>query len=271
MIDHHIHIGQFYEQYYNPTDILRIVAEAGVGGCYYSSTSSCKEGVKLSAVEQEIIACTKQFSPDMMQPLLWYMPDYIHQGITVDKAFDNIPYRGIKLHPRNKWDLNDSKHLDCLHSLFGFADAHRLPITIHTGADEYEKPCFFEQFFDKYKNANIILAHCRPLDNAIAMFKKYPNLKGDTAFVPKENIQTIIDSGFKERLLTGSDFPITHYFSAKYGEKEKLLKTQYREDVVNFQNAKQSTPHRPPPPAEFPTKGQTHQPCATARRLRDQS
>ncbi|GHV64577.1 hypothetical protein FACS1894199_03170 [Bacteroidia bacterium] len=235
MKDHHVHIGQFNDVYYIPTDILRIVVDAGIEKCYYSSTSSCKVGVTLGEIEKEIIDCTKQFSPDTMQPLLWYMPDYIRQGITVDKAFANIPYRGIKLHPRShRWNLHDSKHLDCLHSLFGFADIHRLPITIHTGEDEYEWPCFFEQFFDKYKNANSILAHCRPLDKAIEMFKKYPQLKGDTAFVSKENIQTIINRGFKERLLTGSDFPITHYFGKKYGGKDISLEEQYREDILNF-------------------------------------
>jgi predicted TIM-barrel fold metal-dependent hydrolase len=235
MKDYHIHIGQFNDFYYNPTDILRIVAETGVAGCYYSSTSSCNAGVKLRAVEQEIIDCTKQFSPDEMQPLLWFMPDYINQGVTVEKAFANVPYRGIKLHPRfNRWDLNDSKQLDCLHSLFGFAHDNRLQITIHTGEDDFERPCFFEQFFDKYKNASITLAHCRPLDDAIAMFKKYPNLKGDTAFVSKENIQTLINSGFKERLLIGSDFPITHYFCTKQGKKDISPEEQYREDVLNI-------------------------------------
>jgi predicted TIM-barrel fold metal-dependent hydrolase len=174
-----------------------------------------------------------------MQPLLWFIPDYIRQGLTVENMFENFPYHGIKLHPRaHNWDLNDSKHLDCLHSIFGYADVHKLPVTIHTGEGECEKPYFFESFFAVYVNAKIILAHCRPADDTIIVFKKYPHLRGDTAFAPQERIQAIVNSGFSERLLAGTDFPITHYFSTKYAGEEKSLSEQYQEDCTQLDTIK---------------------------------
>jgi predicted TIM-barrel fold metal-dependent hydrolase len=232
MKDYHIHIGQFEETYYNPVEVLQTVLDAGIESCLYSSTSSCIAGIKYQQVEKEIADTAKIFDPDRMQALLWFTPDYIKQDIAIENAFNNLPYKGIKLHPRaHKWDLNNKQHLDCLHSLFGFANDNHLPVLIHTGEDDFEKPNFFEPFFAKYKKANTILAHCRPIDKTLEMFKKYDHIKGDTAFVSKENIQSIIDKGYKDSLLTGTDFPITHYFASKYKNSSKLLKEQYKEDI----------------------------------------
>jgi predicted TIM-barrel fold metal-dependent hydrolase len=232
MEDSHIHIGQFEETYYNPVEVLQIVLDAGVEKCFYSSTSSCIRGIKYQQIEKEIEDTAKIFDPEIMQPLLWFTPDYMEQEITIAKAFSNLPYKGIKLHPRaHKWDLKDIRHIDCLHSLFGFANDNHLPVLIHTGEDDFEKPDFFESFFAEYEKANTILAHCRPIDKTLEMFKKYDHVKGDTAFVPQENIQSIIDRGYKDRLLTGTDFPITHYFATKYKNSSKSPEEQYQEDI----------------------------------------
>jgi predicted TIM-barrel fold metal-dependent hydrolase len=232
MRDNHIHIGYFYETYYNPEEILQTVLDAGIEKCLYSSTSSCITEIKYQQIEKEIEDTAKHFDPEIMQPLLWYVPDYIRQGLTIGKPVENLPYKGIKLHPRaNKWDLNDKQHLDCLHSLFGFANDNHLPVLIHTGEDDFENPNFFEPFFAEYKKANTILAHCRPMNKTLEMFKKYDHVKGDTAFVSHENIQSIIDNGYKDRLLTGTDFPITHYFASKYKNSNKSLEEQYQEDI----------------------------------------
>jgi hypothetical protein len=50
------------------------------------------------------------------------------EGIGVKSAFQNLPYRGLKLHPRaHRWNLLDQKHLDCLYSLFGYAGENHFP------------------------------------------------------------------------------------------------------------------------------------------------
>jgi predicted TIM-barrel fold metal-dependent hydrolase len=216
-------------------EILQTVSEAGIEKCLYSSTSSCETGIKYRQIEKEIEIAVKHFAPELMQPLLWFIPDYMEQKIAFDKAFNNLPYKGIKLHPRaHRWNLKNKQHLDCLHSLFGFANDNHLPVSIHTGEDDFEKPNFFESFFAEYEKANIILAHCRPLINTLEIFKKYDRVKGDIAFVSKENIQSIIDNGYKERLVTGTDFPVTHYFSTAYKNSNKSLKEQYQEDISVF-------------------------------------
>ena len=56
--DHHIHIGQFNEVYYDALQVFEILdslAETtGVTRLCYSSTSSCRDDAELVLVEEEI-------------------------------------------------------------------------------------------------------------------------------------------------------------------------------------------------------------------------
>ena len=229
MTDFHIHIGQYKEVYYSPLDILRIVTEASVSSVMFSSTTSCKDDVHYKEVEQEIAKVFTRYPSDSIKPYLWYIPSYIDEGISVENVFQDLPYSGIKLHPRvNHWCLWNRKHSDCLHKLFGYANDHNLPILIHTGVDSFERPAFFREFFATYPNAKIVLAHCRPVVDTLEVFHQYPNVSGDTAFLPDTDFGLICKAGYKGRLLPGSDFPITHYFRE---DTDLTLSEQYTKDV----------------------------------------
>ena len=237
MTDSHLHIGKFFDTYYEPLEIMDIVSEAGINGGMYSSTTSADENNRYRNVEKEITAVVQRYSPRQFIPLLWYTPPYIKEGISAETAFQNLPYGGIKLHPRSHfWNLQSKKHLDCLHKLFAYAHDHTLPVLIHTGVDSFELPSFFEQFFAPYPDAKIILAHCRPIENTMEMLYRYPNIYGDTAFLPLADYNQLCcalcsetsRAGFAKRLLLGTDFPITHY----YREDPALtLKQQYTRDI----------------------------------------
>ena len=228
--DSHIHIGQFYETYYEPLEILRIVAEQGVKSCVYSSTTIDK----YSKIEKEISATTKTISPSKFKPYFKFVPSYIEKGINAKNAFEDLPYKGIKIHPRlEKWDFSNKKQAKALHLLFGYASENKIPVLIHTGHDSFEKPELFEPFFIEYPSVKFTLAHCRPVYESIAMFALYKNVYGDTAFLPKEDLQKIVKEGFGKRIVLGSDFPITHYFAVKYGKHKSkwTLQKQYAVDV----------------------------------------
>ncbi|MDR0313112.1 MAG: amidohydrolase family protein [Treponema sp.] len=235
MTDFHIHIGQFQEIYYEPLHILNVVSEAGVSHAAYSSVTSCKNDVTYKEVEREIAEVAVHFPSKNITPFFWYIPSYINEGITAVSAFQNLPYGGIKLHPRaHHWNLQDTKHLDCLQGLFTFSQEHGLPILIHTGEDEFEKPSLFESFFIEYPKTKCILAHCRPVTDTIAMFQLYKNVYGDTAFLSADGFEKIIKADFRDRIISGSDFPITHYFRTKYPQNENCeitLQEQYIEDL----------------------------------------
>ncbi|MDR0878130.1 MAG: amidohydrolase family protein, partial [Treponema sp.] len=238
MTDSHIHIGQFYDTYYDPAEIIRIVMESGAEGLVFSSTTSCKDDVTYTEVEKEIAGLFSRipWSAEMVKPYLWYIPSYSAQGVTPETAIANLPYKGIKLHPlANHWDLEDTETVSILHGLFDYARRHTLPVLMHTGHSGVDAADTFSAFFSEYPEVHITLAHCRPLDQTIDMMQKHKNIYCDTAFVEEEAIRRIIGAGFAPRIVLGSDFPITHYFRTKYppeGENPAMsLEEKYREDI----------------------------------------
>jgi len=241
MTDNHIHIGQFYDVYYDPVEITDIVMSADMEGMSFSSTSSCIENILYSEIEKEIMCLLSHvsYTVEIIRPFFWYIPDYIKQTITVESVFENIPYKGIKLHPYiQNWDFNDMRHMEALHDLFDYAAGKELPVLIHTGHSGIDSANRFERFIDEYRSVKCILAHCRPLDITIKMLEKYNNVYCDTAFVSQEDIKRIASLGFKDKIIFGSDFPVTHYFRIKNpnssDSSQISLREQYAEDIAGY-------------------------------------
>lgn len=234
MIDAHIHIGQFEENYYTARDIFEILLESGVEYFVYSSVSSCIEGIKYSEIEKEIdnIYSVLNYNPDKVKPLLWIVPEYFKQGFDLDK-FGELPYCGFKIHPRaHNWDLTDTKTIDICVQIFSFSEKQKVPILIHTGEDEIDRASKFQTYFEKYRNATIVLAHGRPFEDTLIMLERYPNVYVDTAFMPVETVIKIINKGFIGRIIFGTDFPITNYFN-KFRQKLSL-KESYQKDLCSI-------------------------------------
>jgi predicted TIM-barrel fold metal-dependent hydrolase len=235
MRDTHVHIGQFYDKYYEPQKILDIVHEAGVEEIWHSSTTTCVKDVKYTTVEKEI-ASVCAINKYQAYPALWYIPDYISQGVLIETALHNLPYRGIKLHPKaHHWDFENAAHINTLHEIFDCAENGTSDyILIHIGDDTVQETEDLSRFFAKYPHAKVILAHCRPLEQTLRLMSQYKNVGCDTAFVEKNTVQKIIEAGFAGRIHTGSDFPITHYFRTTYprpGENPDIsLEDKYTED-----------------------------------------
>lgn len=290
MTDSHIHIGQFHDTYYNPDEIIRIVMDSGMDSLIFSSTTSCVDDIAYTEVEKEITTLFSHipWSAEIVKPYLWYIPAYTAQSVTIEQAMENIPYKGIKLHPlAHHWDLTDKKMLSILHSLFEYARQHNLPVLIHTGHSGVDAVDTFSVFFSAYPEVKIILAHCRPLDQTIAMLQKHENVYCDTAFVDEGSIRRIIESGFAPRIIFGSDFPITHYFRTNYpqeGENPAVsLAEKYREDINQMRlymsliqpstpTTPKAAPHTDPyqtgspgPPGTEPRPGQIHSPGCSAK------
>jgi predicted TIM-barrel fold metal-dependent hydrolase len=237
MVDTHIHIGWFKETYYDPVGIINIVMGKCESLCF-SSTTSCKTDVLYTEIEKEIANTLANiaWSSDIARPFLWYSPTFAGQGVTVEKAMRNLPYKGIKIHPlANRWDLSDAKTLAIAHDVFDYAGRYKLPVLIHTGQSGVDAPGTFSRFFSRYPETTCILAHCRPPEETIPLLRDYPNVYGDTAFLSEENMQKIKSENLSHKILSGSDFPITHYFSSKYGNEQIVtLEEQYNQDFMRL-------------------------------------
>jgi len=238
MTDHHIHIGQFEELYYPAGEVFEAVFSTDlVDRLVFSSTTSCVDNVRYSDVAAEIEAALKLYTPEKTIPLLWYIPDYTagHYGGT--RLF-GTSVRGNKAAPLRPavGFFRPSAIAGTLHGLFDYAARHELPVLIHTGHSGIDSADRFEPFFAGYPAVRCTLAHCRPLDTTLAMLGAYQNVYCDTAFVPEEDVRSITAHGFAPRILSGSDFPVTHYFwsnnmARKTEKNTKTLREYYRIDV----------------------------------------
>jgi predicted TIM-barrel fold metal-dependent hydrolase len=90
--------------------------------------------------------------------------------------------------------------------------------------DIVDSPNRFEEYFSNYTNVEFVLAHCKESATIIELFKKYPNVYGDTAFCPEESYNIICEMGFKNRLQYGTDFPIMCIDN----KSEKNLNSSYK-------------------------------------------
>jgi uncharacterized protein len=242
MTDSHVHIGQYEDLYYDPLEIMDIVMSAGMEAMSFSTTSSCKGNVLYSEIEKEITGFLFHisYSAETIRPFFWFIPDYINQNIKIENAINVVPYKGIKIHPfAHNWNFDDYWHIETLHNLFDYADRHCLPVLIHTGNSEVDRADRFERFIREYHNTKFILAHCRPLKTTIEMLKKYYNTYCDTAFTTETELQKIVFAGFQEKIILGSDFPITHFFRMRYPPTDKnqviSLREKYTEDIASWE------------------------------------
>jgi predicted TIM-barrel fold metal-dependent hydrolase len=221
LIDTHIHIGQFEDAYYEAEYVFSTVLEVvgDVKEIVFSSTTSCKDDVLYGEIEKEIAAALS-FSAyaKKLNALCWYIPDYLRQGISIENAMNNLPYTGIKIHPfAHDWDLSDTKTINLIRGIFDYANTHSMPVLIHTGYDKVQEAATFSSFFGEFPNARFILAHGRPIEQTSELLKKFPNVYCDTAFMPEDDFNLIVKK-HSEKILLGSDFPITYHFN-----KDKYL------------------------------------------------
>ena len=80
MTDHHVHIGQFNEVYYDAHEVFAAIEEAGaevdVDEARFSSTSSCRDDVELSKIEEETEYALFYSGRLKVRPYLWFVPSY---------------------------------------------------------------------------------------------------------------------------------------------------------------------------------------------------
>lgn len=243
MTDYHVHIGQFNESYYDALEVFNIIESTQGQTCVtevcYSSTSTCREDVKLSLIEEEI-TYAQSFNSKLLtvKPYLWFIPKYADQGIRVERAAEAFDYYGIKLHPFGQnWDENNATQLNTLHEIFNWCDEKSKTLLIHCGAQICDLPTRFESFFSEYQNAKVILAHSNPVKETVEMVNKYKNVFCDTACVNKNVLKLLLTKVHdKSKIRFGTDFPATHYFDTHIFGNELSLYEEYLKNYKTIYN-----------------------------------
>ena len=218
LFDAHIHVGQFRELYESPKELVKYLSSVGVGRFAVSSTTVCEENhAKVIEEHKEL----KALAADRVFSVLWLTPLSLHNGGAKEFLNSGIDWKCVKIHPwlsPGGWrEDNDDRE-----TAIAIAKDLRVPLLIHTGETEGSYPSCFESSIKKHPDVTFILAHGRPIDEALELMRKYPNVWVDTAFMPIENIAKLCDEKLSERVLWGSDYPIPKYY---YPDKD--MKTYY--------------------------------------------
>lgn len=219
--DHHVHIGQWQDRYFSAEEVFLYLQQQGKIGCIFMSTTSC--GPLHPDNKNEIDSLYEKVRNEVKEALLtanelhfdakayyWVVPLFHFAGITFEQIFAEVPdYCGLKIHPRShNWNPDIPERAKLLTQAFEFADKHNLPIILHTGISEDDSPCLYEKWYKDFSTVKVTLAHCRNLKEVIYLFDKYPQLNGDTAFIPQENLEFFLQNEYENRLVYGSDYPI---------------------------------------------------------------
>ncbi len=242
LVDTHIHVGQFYETYYSPTSIIKLMADVGVDYYAVSSTTTCEEDFEKVLHEIEELVWN---DGDRVLPVMWITPDSLKGNIgwLLDSS---IKWRCAKVHPflhPNDWNPKGTQFAEVI----DIAKELNLPILIHTGIDNSCNAGKFETLISNEPSVRFILAHGRPLAETIPIIKKYDNAFADSAFMPLEDMEMIVLHGMAEKLLWGTDMMIPQHYYLQMDMVEYYKKKLYdfakicHDDVfqkVTWQNAK---------------------------------
>lgn len=206
LIDSHIHVGQFYDYYFAPSYIHKLMEQLNIQYYAVSSTTMCEENYpKVIDEIHELI----ELDGSKVLPVMWITPEGLKGNIAWFLDSD-IKWRCIKVHPA----LHDAWVSDV--SLFNevseIASEMNVPLMIHTGIDDCCKSSIACGIIKKYSHVEFILAHGRPILETIELMQACPNVWMDTAFVSINDIEQFLDKDLSSKMLWGTDMCIPKYF-----------------------------------------------------------
>lgn len=204
LFDAHIHFGQFEETYYTPPRILRTLSNVGITHFAYSSTSAVVTDDPVFMQEER--HAMKELSKGRAVPLLWVTHSMLRKSKDLALYLDE-EIRGLKIH-----GISESWTTKELYRALSIAREQGLAVKFHTGEFPQCYAGAYASLCKKFSDVKIILAHGRPLDQTIQVLEQCPNAFVDTAFMPHEHLQKLLDKGFSRRILFGTDTPIPGRF-----------------------------------------------------------
>ncbi len=173
--------------------------------------------------------------PDRFVVFAGYHPFRGKYGMDLlKKGIEDYGFRGVKLYPPFGFSINDDRLNEC----YDYCNKMRLPVLIHTGYsidmldNEKANPTYVEYIADQFQNVNFILAHTGyklgdPAIQRLLMKKNiYADISGFQTILGDENsiknMEKIFDEPLNNKVLFGSDWPITNLMMSLAEQIEKL-------------------------------------------------
>ena len=98
LIDSHVHVGQYFDIYTSPQDLLTFLNSVEVSCAIVSSTTICEQNYKRVIDEFKEL---KRISSFRVLPMLWVTPEMLENRSIIDDFLNaDIPWRVIKIHPQ---------------------------------------------------------------------------------------------------------------------------------------------------------------------------
>lgn len=233
IIDNHVHVGWFTDGYHTPREVWDSAVAAGIDGMAVSSTSTCAELYKVVVREmRELI----NLGGERVRPILWLTPRMMKCRYVLPYMLQSkIPWRGIKMHweAHKEWANNKKLVIQALE----VARRLQVPVLLHTGNFETCHAKLFNRIIENYPDLTFVLAHGRPVNEAIEILRNYTNAFVDTAFMPIDDLQLIKEQCGSDKILFGTDVPINRVY---YKEMDTTAFVQHNIGMIRFVFGKDS-------------------------------
>lgn len=206
LYDAHIHVGQFNDIYTSPQEVVAFMQQVGVDKYIVMSTTIWTEDYDNVLLEmRELI----ELDPSKALPALWLSPRMLLNGKLDMMLSSGIMWYALKVHGNHPWSLNG------VNECANIAEDLHLPLILHTGDFPHCEPKVYKEIVKSHPQVMFVLAHCRPVDQAIAVMQEYQNCFGDTAYTPAPDVKKLIDVGLEDRILFGTDYPLQKVHNPK--------------------------------------------------------
>lgn len=227
LIDSHIHVGQYYDQYHSPAEIARLANDVGIDYLAVSSTTMCEENYEKVVGEiEELISLLGE----RILPTMWITPFGLEGNIAWFLESD-IKWRCLKVHPflhKNDWNPAGSQFAEVIE----IARELEIPLLIHTGVDECCRSSKYISLISSNPDITFILAHGQPHEDALMVLNNCNNAFVDSAFMCLQQMVEIVETGFANRLLWGTDMLIPSHFSPKQNMTDR-----YNSKLASFKKS----------------------------------
>ncbi len=139
-----------------------------------------------------------------------------------------FPFKALKIHP------DAVSFSDCeLHHICELALSLKLPLMIHTGADDCCRSGRFEPFVKQYPKLTFVLCHARPAEEAFQIMNRFENVWIDTAFLSFGDLKSNLTPEIEDRILFGTDFPANRWFP-HLGDETEWYQRQITSIIKSF-------------------------------------
>ena len=235
MIDTHVHVGWFLDGYHSPKEIVEVIRKTEVDEICVSSTSTCAELYKLVIKEMKAL---KRYLGKRAHPILWLTPRMFRTYGLRFMLRSKIQWEGIKIHPEShpEWFYNSI----LLNKAVEISRFLSVPMLIHTGNFTISKAENFKNVIKDNQDICFVLAHGRPVNQAINIIRDYSNVYVDTSFMSRTDLMSLSQTISTTQICWGTDLPINHFFypeisSVSFVNKQlQMIKTVFDKEWLQI-------------------------------------